>query len=111
LHRRRASETFGPRERGAPEPDLRPLLSIIEDAEAPAGLLELARRYNREIIADRGMDTEAQVLEVVRDMLASPFATAGLSSMSVIRTRTAWLSQRRGLNGLGGFMMLRGCSG
>ena len=45
-----------------------PLLSIIDDAGARADLRELARRYNHDMIADRGMDTEAQVLEIIRDL-------------------------------------------
>src|SRR5438876_4186073 len=59
LHRRRASEDLVDR---AIEPRLNqifvPLLSIIEDPKARADLRELARRYNREIIAERGLDTE-----------------------------------------------------
>ena len=47
-----------------------PLLSIIDDPEARKNLLELARRYNRDLVSDRGMDTEAQVLEVIRDLAA-----------------------------------------
>jgi hypothetical protein len=35
----------------------------------------LARRCNRELIAERGLDTEAQVLEIIRDVVASPFET------------------------------------
>jgi len=45
-----------------------PLLTIIDDEAARADLQDLARQYNRELIADRGMDTEAQVLEVIRDL-------------------------------------------
>ena len=45
-----------------------PLLSIIDDAGTRADLRELARRYNTDMIADRGMDTEAQVLDVIRDL-------------------------------------------
>jgi hypothetical protein len=48
-----------------------PLLSVIEDAEARDALLQLAREYHRELISDRGMDTEAQVLEVIRDALGA----------------------------------------
>ncbi len=44
----------------------------IEDAEARADLQELARRYNKKLIAERGMETEAQGLEIIRDMLANP---------------------------------------
>jgi len=46
-----------------------PLLSIIENQEARADLQNLARAYHRDLIDDRGMDTEAQVLEVIRDLL------------------------------------------
>jgi hypothetical protein len=45
-----------------------PLLSIIDDARARSDLRELARRYNREAIADRGMEMDAQVLETIRDL-------------------------------------------
>ena len=48
-----------------------PLLSIIEDNHARNALRELARRYNRETITDRGMDMEAQVLETIRDLKAT----------------------------------------
>jgi hypothetical protein len=45
-----------------------PLLSIISDPEIRAGLGALAHERHREIIADRGMDIEAQVLDVIRDL-------------------------------------------
>lgn len=48
-----------------------PLLSIIDDPKAREQLQELARRYNRELVSDRGMETEAQLLEVIRDLAAS----------------------------------------
>jgi len=48
-----------------------PLLSIIEDTGAREGLRDLIRRYNRELIADRGMDMEAHILEVIRDLMES----------------------------------------
>ena len=54
----------------AVEPRLRqvftPLLSIIKDDKARKDLLDLARRYHRELITERSMDTEAQVLEIIR---------------------------------------------
>jgi len=46
-----------------------PLLSIIEDRTIQSELKELARRHQRELIADRGMSTEAQVLDVIGEML------------------------------------------
>ena len=48
-----------------------PLLSIIEDAQAREALRGVARQYNREMIADRGMEVEAQVLEIIRDLVSS----------------------------------------
>jgi hypothetical protein len=50
-----------------------PLMSVIEDAEARKALREVAREYNRELVADRGMDLEAQVLEVIQDLRESPY--------------------------------------
>src|ERR1039457_372384 len=49
-----------------------PLMSVIEDAEARKALRAVAQEYNRELVADRGMDLEAQVLEVIRDLRDSP---------------------------------------
>jgi hypothetical protein len=48
-----------------------PLLSIVDDPKAQEDLKELARRYDRELVSDRGMETEAQLLEVIRDLAAS----------------------------------------
>lgn len=48
-----------------------PLLAIIEEPKAREELTELARRYDRELVSDRGMDTEAQLLEVIRDLSES----------------------------------------
>jgi len=48
-----------------------PLLSIIKDAQAREELRQVARQYNREMIAERGIEVAAQVLEIVREM-ASP---------------------------------------
>src|SRR5215813_5753931 len=69
-----------------------PLLTIIEDPEARRDLQELAKRYNREMIADRGMDMEAQVLEIIRDMLSSPYGEARLPLKDI----TSWFVDRHG---------------
>jgi len=45
-----------------------PLLSVIEDAGARQALRQLAREYNRDLVSDRGMDVEAQVLEIIRNL-------------------------------------------
>ena len=48
-----------------------PLLTIIGDETARAEIRDLARQYNREMITERGMDTEAHVLEIIRDLTVS----------------------------------------
>ncbi len=68
-----------------------PLLSIIQDPKARDDLRALARRYNQEIVTERGMDTEAQVLEVIRDMVASP-----LEAKLTVKEITALFSDRHG---------------
>jgi len=70
-----------------------PLLSIIEDPEARRDLQELAKRYNREMIADRGMDMEAQILEIIRDMMDSPYEVA-LSTKDI----ASWFADRHGMD-------------
>jgi hypothetical protein len=66
-----------------------PLLSIIGDAEARAELRDLAKRYNRELVTERGLDAEAHVLEIVRDMLARDnHATLGVKEI------TSWFIER-----------------
>ena len=70
-----------------------PLLSIIEDKKAREDLQELARDYNREIISDRGMDMEAQVLEIIQDMLSSQ-----LEVRLSIKNITTWFVDRHGMD-------------
>jgi len=45
-----------------------PLLSVIEDAGARQSLRQVAREYHRELVTDRGMDIEAQVLEIIQEL-------------------------------------------
>jgi hypothetical protein len=71
-----------------------PLLSIIEDPEAVEDLRELARRYNKEMIAARGMDMEAQILEIIRDMLSSPYGAPQLPLKDI----TSWFVDRHGMD-------------
>src|SRR5499433_396499 len=71
-----------------------PLLCIIEDPEAKRDLQELAKRYNREMIADRGMDMEAQILEIIRDMLSSPYGSSRLPLKDI----TSWFVDRHGMD-------------
>jgi hypothetical protein len=53
-----------------------PLMSVINDPAAREELGSLARRYHRELVADRSMDIEAQVLDVIRDLAAAGEALA-----------------------------------
>jgi hypothetical protein len=48
-----------------------PLLSIIDDEAARANIRDLARGYNHEMIGDRAMDTEAQVLDVIKEIMGT----------------------------------------
>jgi hypothetical protein len=68
-----------------------PLLSIVREPAVRAELQELARRYNRELVADRGMDAEAHILEIIRDMLVSD-NRAALS----VKEITSWFVERHG---------------
>ena len=64
-----------------------PLLSVIEDAGARATLQEVARQYHREMVSERGLDMEAQILEVIRSLLLS--TETGTLSLSEITSRFA----------------------
>jgi hypothetical protein len=92
LHKRQIAEGLVDR---SIEPRLNqifvPLLSIIEDLQARKDLRDLAQRYNREMIADRGMDMEAQILEIIRDLLASPYG-----ARPSIKEITSWFVDRHG---------------
>ena len=68
-----------------------PLLSLAGTPELRAELRELARRYNRELIVERGMDAEAYILEILRDLLAEP----GEATVSV-KTITSYFIERHG---------------
>lgn len=46
-----------------------PLLSIIDDDRVREELKELARRYQHDLVTERGMSTEAQVLDVINELL------------------------------------------
>lgn len=62
-----------------------PLLSIIEDTGARKALQDVARQYHREMVSERGMDMEAQILEVIRSLVIS--SEAGALSLSEITSR------------------------
>ena len=64
-----------------------PLLSVVSDAKDREELRALARRYHGEMVNERGMDLEAQVLECIRDLRDSgrPLAIKGIASWLVDR--------------------------
>jgi len=67
-----------------------PLLSVIGDPKARQDLIDLARRYNRELISERGFDMETQILEIIRDLLAEP------DKRLTIKDITSWFADRHG---------------
>ncbi len=64
-----------------------PLLSVVEDAEAQDVLKEVARQYHREMVSERGLDMEAQVLEVIQSLLLS--SENGMLTLAEITSRFA----------------------
>lgn len=48
-----------------------PLISIINDPIAKQEIKELAKVYHEQMISERGMDIEAQLLEIIRDLIAA----------------------------------------
>ncbi len=46
-----------------------PLLSIIDDAAVRLEITELAHRYQHDTVSERGMSTEAQVVDVINELL------------------------------------------
>src|SRR5262249_22676144 len=48
-----------------------PILAIATDEKTKADLLELARAYHRDLLVDRSQESEAKVLEVIRDLRAA----------------------------------------
>ncbi len=67
-----------------------PLLSIIDDIKAQEEIKELARKYHKELVADRSLDMEAQVLQIIRDMIER-----GEQTLSV-KDITSWFVDRHG---------------
>ncbi|MEX2526457.1 MAG: hypothetical protein WEA09_02360 [Gemmatimonadota bacterium] len=68
-----------------------PLLAVVEDQQARAELQALARQYHREFLLERGMRPEAQVLEVVHDLVqASPNGNVPLKEV------VSWFVDRYG---------------
>ncbi len=64
-----------------------PLLAVVRNPQDREELRALARRYHGEMISERGMDLEAQILEVIRDLRDSgrPLAIKDIASWLVDR--------------------------
>jgi hypothetical protein len=67
-----------------------PLLSVIEDPRVRADVMALAHGYQREMVADRGQGIEAQVLEVIRDLLASQ------ATHPTVKEIASWFADKHG---------------
>lgn len=66
-----------------------PLLSVVKDAKDREEIRSLARRYHGQIISERGMDMEAQILEVIRDL-------GDANRPLAIKEVTTWFQDRHG---------------
>ena len=67
-----------------------PLFSIIQDKTARQGLLGLAQQYHQDLKSERADVIEAQVLQVIHDLLASP------GSRLSVKEITSWFIDRYG---------------
>ncbi len=68
-----------------------PLLAVTQDPEARENLKTLLHRYNKELVSERGMEIEAQLLEVIRDAVAA--STDGTVSVKEVAN---WFADRHG---------------
>lgn len=48
-----------------------PLLAVIDDEEVEKDVMALAREYQGQLLADRGIDLDGRILEVIRDLTTS----------------------------------------
>ena len=59
-----------------------PLLSIVSDPKARDELRAVAKQCQNELVSERGWDTEAQVLEVIRELLATSDAPLSVKEIT-----------------------------
>jgi hypothetical protein len=64
-----------------------PLLAVVRNPKDREELPALARRYHGEIVSERDMDLEAQILEAIRDLRDSGRPLA-------IKDTTSWVADR-----------------
>jgi hypothetical protein len=58
-----------------------PLLAVIDDPEVRKAVFDVADGMHRDLVADRGLDLEAHVLQVIHDLLASG-ASLGIAEIA-----------------------------
>jgi hypothetical protein len=66
-----------------------PLMSIIQNEKARDDLRAIAREYQRQMVSDRGLETEAQVLEIIKQMLPESHRFGGELSIKEIASQFA----------------------
>lgn len=73
-----------------------PLVSVVSDETARQELLRTARQFQAELVAERAMETEAALLEVIRDLAGKNDATVPLKDIAVefVRRHGSSLEQR-----------------
>lgn len=59
-----------------------PMLTLIDEPSARASLSELVRQVNRQQVVDRGLETEAHLLEVIRELLDAGDATLAIGDVA-----------------------------
>jgi hypothetical protein len=64
---------------------------MIRHPHVKAEIRALARRYHREMLAERSLDMEAQILQIIHDMLTSP-----LTPRLTVKEITSWFVDRYG---------------
>lgn len=57
-----------------------PLLSTIDDPETRRSILALSREYSRDLVSERGLDLEAQLLEVVQGLPSDGLSVKEITS-------------------------------
>lgn len=67
-----------------------PLLSIIPDPQAREELKRAARDYQKQLVADRGFEAEAHVLEILRECMGLPQGAEGIA----LKTITSYFVER-----------------
>lgn len=59
-----------------------PLLSIVDDPKAREQLRAVARQSQRDLISERGLSIEAQVLEIIQELVALPGARLSIKEIA-----------------------------